>query len=38
MLCEKSAEVSYQQHSKNFQRILLDWILENLDYFRTEKK
>ena len=38
MLCEKSAETSYQQHSKNFQGILLYWILENSDYFKTEKK
>ena len=38
MLCEKAVEISYQQHIKNFQGILLYWILENSDYFKTEKK
>ena len=38
MLCEKSVEISYQQHRKNFQGVLMLWILENSDYFKTEKK
>ena len=38
MLCEKYVEISCQQHSKNFQGILLSWILEKSDYFKAEKK
>ena len=38
MLCEKLIEISYQQHSRNFQRILLYWILENSIYFKTKQK
>ena len=38
MFCKKSVEISYQQLSKNFQGILLRWILENSDYLKTENK
>ena len=37
MLCEKSVEIFYQQHGKNFKVILFYWILENSDYFKNEK-
>ena len=35
---EKSVKISYQQHNQNFRGILLYWILENSDYFKTKKK
>ena len=38
MLPEHFAEISYQQLSKNFQEILLYWILRNSDYFKTQKE
>ena len=38
ILCKKSVEISYQHHSKNFQRFLLYSIRQNSDYFKTEKK
>ena len=34
---KKSAEISYQQHSKNFQGILLYCILENLAGYNNYK-
>ena len=38
MLCEKPIEISYQEHSKNFEEILVYFILENSNYFKTGKK